>query len=288
VNLFVPGAPARDQAALQEYVAGLAGEAAALGTELGPGTWDDDGFGAKVELLLADPPPLVSFTFGCPPVGVVAAFQAAATPVVITVTSPQEASLAEQAGVDGLCLQGMEAGAHRGTFTNDDGADPELPLLDLLTEVRRQTDLPLIGAGGIAGPDEVNAVLVAGAVAAQAGTAFLRCPESGTSPAHQQALTDTRFTSTALTRAFSGRRARSLVNRFMREHEGAPAAYPEVNNATRPLRTAATAAGDADHMSLYAGVGYRRAAALPAGEIVTLLASGVGVGVGVGDGGGGT
>jgi nitronate monooxygenase len=276
VNVFVPGAPTGDPATLQAYVAELAGEASALGTELGAASWDDDGFGAKVELLLADPPPVVSFTFGCPPVDVMGALQAAGATVVITVTSPDEAALAQQAGADCLCLQGAEAGAHRGTFTND-GADEgaERPLCDLLAAVRRQTDLPLIGAGGVAGPDDVAAVLAAGAVAVQAGTAFLRCEESGANPVYRQALADPRYTSTALTRAFSGRRARSLVNRFVREHEGAPTAYPEINNATRPLRSAAAAAGDADHMSLYAGVRFRQAAARPAGEIVAHLAAGV-------------
>jgi len=226
-------------------------------------------------LLLADPPPVVSFTFGCPSVDVMRALQAAGATVVITVTSPDEAALAQRAGADCLCLQGAEAGAHRGTFSNDGaGADAERPLLSLLAAVRRQTDLPLIGAGGVAGPDDVAAVLAAGAVAVQAGTAFLRCHESGTNPVHQEALADPRFTSTALTRAFSGRRARSLVNRFVQEHEGAPPASPDINTAPRPLRSAAAAAGDADLMSLYAGVQFRQAAARPAGEIVAHLATG--------------
>jgi nitronate monooxygenase len=273
VNVFVPGSPTGDAAALQAYVAGLSDEAAALGYDVGAASWDDDEFGAKVELLLADPPPVVSFTFGCPPLDVMRALQSAGVAVVITVTSPDEAVLAQQSGADCLCLQGAEAGAHRGTFSNDAG-DEERPLLDLLAEVRRQTDLPLIGAGGVAGPDDVATVLAAGAVAVQAGTAFLRCPESGANPVYQEALADPRFTSTAFTRAFSGRRARSLVNRFVREHEEAPRAYPEINNATRPLRAAAAAAGDADHMSLYAGVNFRQAAVRPAAEIVAHLAAG--------------
>jgi hypothetical protein len=103
----------------------------------------------------------------------------------------------------------------------------------------------------------VAAVLAAGATQAQLGTAFLRCTESGAHPLYKAALADPRFTSTAITRAFSGRRARSLVNDFVRAHEGAPAAYPEVNNATRPLRAAASA-GDVQRMSLYAGEGFRR------------------------------
>jgi nitronate monooxygenase len=113
--------------------------------------------------------------------------------------------------------------------------------------------------------------LAAGAVAVQCGTAFLRCPESGAHPRHKAALADPRFTETAVTRAFSGRPARGLVNRFMLDHSRAPSAYPEINNVTRPLRAAAAAAGDVDRMSLYAGEGFRAAAARPAAEVVELL-----------------
>ena len=100
----------------------------------------------------------------------------------------------------------------------------------------RVTDLPEIAAGGIVDRDQVDTVLAAGAVAVQCGTAFLRCPESGAHAAYKAALIDPRFTHTAVTRAFSGRPARGLVNRFMIEHVDVPAAYPEINNATRPLR----------------------------------------------------
>jgi nitronate monooxygenase len=121
----------------------------------------------------------------------------------------------------------------------------------------------------------VATVLAAGATQAQMGTAFLRCTESGAHPLHKEALADPRFTGTAMTRAFSGRRARSLANDFVRAHEGAPAAYPEVNNATRPLRAAAAAVGDVQRMSLYAGEGFRRAEQRPAAEIIEALATGV-------------
>jgi nitronate monooxygenase len=150
----------------------------------------------------------------------------------------------------------------------------------LVIAAARAGALPFLAAGNgaIAGPDEVATVLAAGAVAAQAGTAFLRCAERGANPAYRRALADPRFTSTAITGAFSGRRARGLVNRFTREHQGPPKAYPEINNATRPLRAAAAASGDPDRMSLYAGVNFRRAEARPAGEIITQLAAGVGGG----------
>jgi nitronate monooxygenase len=115
------------------------------------------------------------------------------------------------------------------------------------------------------------AALAAGAIAVQCGTAFLRCPESGAHPVHKAALASGQFTGTAMTRAFSGRPARGLVNQFIRDHPDAPAAYPEINNATRPLRAAAARQGDADRMSLWAGTGFRQATERPAAEIIDLL-----------------
>jgi len=145
-------------------------------------------------------------------------------------------------------------------------------VLALIAGVARVTELPQIAAGGISDARSVKAVLAAGAVAAQAGTAFLRCPESGASAVHKAALADPQFSATAITRAFSGRPVRGLVNRFMVEHREAPAAYPQINNATRPLRAAAAAHGDPSAMSLWAGQGYRSASDRPAGEIIEQLA----------------
>ena len=147
-------------------------------------------------------------------------------------------------------------------------------LRQLLRDVAAVTGLPLIAAGGIMSHPGVRAALAAGAVAVQCGTAFLRCPESGAHPLHKAALADPAFTATAVTRAFTGRPARGLVNRFMLDHPDAPAGYPEIHCATRPLRAAATATGDTGRMNLWAGVGFRAAAHRPAAEIVTLLTSG--------------
>ena len=188
--------------------------------------------------------------------------------VDVTVTNPAEAGLAVAAGPDALCVQGYEAGAHRGTFVNDDAPGRDHGLLSLIGEVAAVTGLPQIAAGGIMGPRQVRAVLAAGAVAAQCGTAFLRSPESGAHPAHKAALADPRYTATVVTRAFSGRPARGLVNEFIVDHGNAPPAYPEINNATRPLRAAAAGAGDTERMSLWAGQGYRLATERPAGEII--------------------
>ena len=261
VNVFVPGRPFPDAGTLTRYLD-------SLGPARGEASWDDDGFDGKVAALLADPPAVISFTFGCPVPGVIKALQQAGSAVVVTVTSPAEARLAAEAGADGLCVQGYEAGAHRGTFVNDDAPGGDRGLLSLIGEV---TGLPQIAAGAIMGPRQVQAVLAAGAVAAQCGTAFLRSPESGAHPLHKAALADPRYTATVVTRAFSGRPARGLVNRFIVEHADAPPAYPEINNATRPLRAAAAARGDTEAMSLWAGQGYRQAAERPAAEIVERL-----------------
>jgi nitronate monooxygenase len=264
VNVFVPGLPCPDAAALARYLD-------SLGPGRGDASWDDDGFDGKVAVLLADPPAVTSFTFGCPPARVIRALQQAGSTVAVTVTSPAEATLAAEAGADAVCVQGYEAGAHRGTFVNDDAPGRDRGLLSLIGEVAAVTGLPQIAAGGIMGPRQVQAVLAAGAVAAQCGTAFLRSSESGAHRLHKAALADPRYTATTVTRAFSGRPARGLVNKFIVEHAGAPPAYPEINNATRPLRAAAAARGDTESMSLWAGQGYRLAADLPAAEIIDRL-----------------
>ena len=230
---------------------------------------------SKLEVLLDHPPAVVSFTFGVPGLEVVRSLQSAGSLVVVTVTTPEEAAAALRAGPDALCLQGAEAGAHRGSLANDDRPDQDRPVRSLLAAVGGRTRVPLIAAGGVGGPEDVADLLARGATIVQAGTAFLRCPESGAFGAHKDALADHSFSATAVTRAFSGRRARALVNTMVRAHPGAPAAYPEINNATRPIRAAAAAVGDAEHMSLYAGTAFRRAEARPAGEVVERLVSGL-------------
>ena len=149
-------------------------------------------------------------------------------------------------------VQGSEAGAHRGSFADE--GDGGLGLLVLLQLVR--TELPLVASGGLMTRAAVGAVLAAGASAAQLGTAFLLSPEAGTADVHRTALRGDG--ETALTRAFTGRSARGIVNRFMREHGDAPRAYPEIHNVTAPLRAAARERGDPDAVNLWAGQGCRR------------------------------
>ncbi|GAA0457202.1 nitronate monooxygenase [Streptomyces sp. NPDC046215] len=276
VNLFMPQPPAADPAAVAVYAEQLAGEATWYDTPLGdPHQACDDAYDAKLAILLDDPVPLVSFTFGCPSPKALESLARAGTVTVVTVTSVAEAEAARDAGADALCVQGVEAGGHQGTHRDDPHADGAgVGLLSLLTQVRAAVDLPVIASGGLMRGAQIAAVLAAGAGAAQLGTAFLVCPESGAHPLHKQALTDPLYGGTELTRAFSGRPARGLVNRFIREHGPyAPAAYPQVHHLTAGLRKAAAAAGDPQAMSLWAGQGHRLARELPAGRLVELLAA---------------
>ena len=267
VNVFVPQHAPVDEEALHRYRARLAPEAERLSVELGDPVWDDDGWDAKIALLLEDPVPVVSFTFGCPDPDVIAALHGRGSLAVITITTRDEARLAAAAGADVLCVQGSEAGAHQASF--DNGPVRDVGLIALLAEVRSAVALPLIAAGGLTRGADVAAVLAAGAVAAQCGTAFLRCPESGTHPTHRAALADPRFTATAVTRAFTGRWARGLINRFLLAHDAAaPAAYPHAHHLTRPIRRAAADRGDPDALHLWAGESFRDAVDRPAADVV--------------------
>ncbi|MGY1744297.1 nitronate monooxygenase [Blastococcus sp. SYSU D00695] len=271
VNVFspVPADPV-EAARVPAYAGLLAPRAAALGAALGQPVHTDDEHDAKVAVLAALRPAVVSFVFGVPPARSVEALHAAAVPVWLTVTSPEDAVAATAAGADALVVQGWEAGGHRGG--GSDAEPGELGLLPLLALVRRETALPLVAAGGLADGRGVAAVLAAGAALAQLGTAFLRTPEAGTAPAHAAALTGDR--PTTVTRVFTGRRARALVNRATAELPAdAPAAYPEVHALTQPLRAAARAAGDAEQLHLWAGQAHRLAGEVPAGELVRRLAA---------------
>ncbi|HEX6498855.1 MAG TPA: nitronate monooxygenase [Micromonosporaceae bacterium] len=277
VNVFVPGTARIDRGALDRYVARLRPVAERLGVEPGEPRWDDDRYTEKIDLLVDDPVAAVSFTFGCPSAADVERLHAVGTLVIVTVTSPGQAALAEQVGADALCVQGAEAGAHQGGF-DDDPDHPAgfhaQPLEPLLRAVRAASSLPLIAAGGLMTGLDIAGVLAAGADAAQLGTAFLCCPEAGTSATHRQALLDHRYTETTFTRAFTGRTARALVNPFVREFtDDAPAGYPWVHHLTRPIRVAAARRGDADTLNLWAGQGWHLVRDLPAAELVGELAA---------------
>jgi nitronate monooxygenase len=271
INVFAPPGHGAGAADVGAYAETLRPDADLLGVDLGTPRWDDDEYGAKLDLLCAQRVPVVSFTFGCP-LGVdVDRLHRADVAVWITATSPDDAGAAVAVGADAVVVQGAEAGGHRGSF--DDAERADLGLLALLQLVRARVGeaVPLVASGGIETGAAVAAVWAAGAAAAQLGTAFLLCPEAGTATAHREAISGD--ASTALTRAFTGRAARGIVNRFVREHSaGAPSAYPELHHLTAPLRAAARERGDAEAMHLWAGEAHQLARVLPAGELVTRLA----------------
>jgi nitronate monooxygenase len=302
LNIFAAGGEAADPAVVEEYAARIGVEG-----ELGEPRHDDDHLDAKLALAADLAIPVVSFTFGSPTGAQIEELHAAGCAVWVTVTTPAEAGAALAISADGttmpaepataspagpgctgdastpvgggpaptaipdaLILQGFEAGGHRGSF--DDLAPQDLGLLTLLRLVAGLTDIPLIASGGLFDGAGIAAVLVAGVAAAQLGTAFMLCPEAATSPAHRLAIESE--AETDVTRAFTGRRARGIVNRFMRDHESAaPSAYPEVHHLTSPMRRTARESGDPDRLHLWAGQAHARSRAIPAANLVDALAA---------------
>jgi nitronate monooxygenase len=257
---------------IARYAEALATEAEHYGAQLGEPRFDDDHWAAKIEVLLDLRPDVTSFTFGVPSAEECLRLHEAGITVVGTVTTLGEAQIALASGVDALAVQGPSAGGHRGTF--DPGARPATqPLDELLADVIAAVDVPVVAAGGLMTADDVGRVLAAGAVAAQLGTAFLLADEAGSGPVHRAALQDPQFTETVVTRAFSGRYARGLRNRFIDEHEAeAPFGYPQVHWLTSPLRQASVRAGDPQAVNVWAGTGFRNATAAPVADIINGLA----------------
>ncbi len=274
VNMFVPRADRADAAGIAAYAATLQAEADRLGVALGEPRWDDDAYAAKLDLLAELAPHTVSFTFGPPSVADVERLHAAGVRVSVTVTGADEAGDAAGRGADVLVVQGTEAGGHQGGFAD---AANDRPLLEALTQVRAATRLPLVAAGAIMTAADARAARAAGADGVQVGTALLCAPEAGTAAGYRAALLGGRYDDTVLTRAFTGRWARGLANRFAVEHSAAaPGGYPQVHHLTRPLRRAAADAGDADVPNLWAGTGWRAVSARPAAEVVHRIGDGWG------------
>jgi len=273
VNLFLPSDPAMvDGAAIAAYAERLQPLADRFGVALGDPRWEDDAWAAKVEVIEASDVHLATFTFGAPSADVVDRLHRSGTLVGVTVTSLPEAEVAAAVGADLLVVQGAEAGGHQGVF--DPTRPNGVPLLTALVQISG-LGLPMVGAGGVMTSPDVRAVLDAGAVAAQVGTALLCTPEAGTSAPHRGALLDGTYSDTVVTQAFSGRWARGLANRFALEHPDAPTGYPQVHHLTRPLRAAAAAAGDTDVPSLWAGTGWRQVRSEPAADVVRRLTQGL-------------
>lgn len=270
VNLFVPQPDAANPVELAAYADELGELADHFGVALGDPRYTDDDYPAKVEALLDLKPDVVSFTFGCASADDIARFASAGVTTVATVTSVDEAEIATARGVNAFVAQGPNAGGHRGTF--DPMAEPASDSLEVLLAAVRELSDVVIAAGGITTAAEVAAVLNAGAVAAQVGTALLLSDEAGTNAVSRAALVDPRFTETGVTRAFSGRYARGLKNRFMENHDAtAPFGYPQVHYLTGPVRAAAVKSADPHSSNTWAGTGFRHATTGPAAAIVEAL-----------------
>lgn len=271
VNLFVvpPARPA--DGAVEAAIQRLAPWYAELGLDppAAPNDYAPDN-DAQFAALLRAAPPLASFTFAPLPAEKVAALKAAGCLVMGSATTVAEAKVWAELGADAICAQGAEAGGHRGHFLGE--ADASLiGTFALVTTIRAAVDLPVVAAGGIMDGNGVAAALALGAAAAQMGTAFLLADETAVSPAWRAAVETAVDDPTRLTRAFSGRHARGIENRFMRdmravEHE--VPAYPVQNRLTQPMRAAAARSGEADLLSLWAGQAVTLAKPGSSGDIV--------------------
>jgi nitronate monooxygenase len=227
----------------------------------------------KWDLLVQTRAPVVSFHFGLPPAEAIAALKRAGSLLLASVTNPREADAAVAAGVDAIIAQGYEAGGHRGVF-DPAAPDEALGTFALVRTLASRLRTPVIAAGGIMDGAGVSAALRLGAIAVQMGTAFIACPEAATDAAHREALLRGERP-TVMTRAISGRPARSLANRFteLAPALGAPPAYPVAYDAGKALAAAARAQGDFGFGAWWAGQGAALARALPAARLIEVLSA---------------
>ena len=232
-----------------------------------------DPFPDQFEAVIEARPPIFSFTFGIPDEKSMERLKKHGITTLGTATTVNEAHLLASAGVDAIVAQGSEAGAHRGTFTGLFDA-AMVPTRQLVRGIAELLAIPVVASGGIMDGREIAETLALGASAAQLGTAFLCCPESGASAAYKQAILATKEDCTVITRAFSGRPARGLINTFiakLKDRENVILPYPQQNALTRAMRNAAAKQGNAQFLSLWAGTGVSRTRRLPATELMMRL-----------------
>jgi nitronate monooxygenase len=233
-------------------------------------------FSAEAADLLGDvKPAVVSFHFGLPAPALLARVRTWGSKILSSATTVDEARWLEAQGVDAIIAQGLEAGGHRGNFLSDD-LTTQVGTFALVPQIVQAVSIPVIAAGGIADARGVAAVMALGAAGAQVGTAYLLCPEATTSAVHRAALQDMAARHTALTNLFTGRPARGIVNRVMRElgpiSTGVPA-FPLAASAIAPLRAKAEAQGSADFSPLWSGQNATGCKELPAGDLTRALAA---------------
>ena len=284
VNFFCHQPPAPSPAIEQAWLASLAPAYAEL--EIGTAGIATGAsrvpFDATAVALLAEfRPPVVSFHFGLPTSELLKKVKAWGAVVMSSATTVEEARWLEAHGADVVIAQGLEAGGHRGMFLTDDPVldlTTQLGTFALLPQVVRAVRCPVVAAGGIADAAGVAAAMSLGAAGVQVGTAYLLCPEATTSAVHRAALQSPAATHTALTNLFTGRPARGIVNRFMREHGPlSPLAppFPLASAATAPLRSKAESLASGDYSPLWAGQNVSGCRAVPAAELTQTLAAGL-------------
>ncbi|MDN5586591.1 MAG: nitronate monooxygenase [Brevibacterium sp.] len=272
VNLFAPNPVPIDRGAFDAFASALEPVAADHGVGVDPEpVEDDDHYDEKVDFLIDNPVPLVSMTFNIPTAEVVDRLHSVGTQVVATVTTAAEARTAAERGVDALIVQGPRAGGHSGTADPTRSID-DRATVDLVRDVLAEVDLPVAAGGGVDGADAVDELLQAGASAVVVGTLLLLSDEAGTAATHRAALQSEDFNETQLTRAFTGRPARALVNDFVRKFDPiAVDAYPAVHHLTKTFRAHAKKNDDPQGLHLWAGTGYRSARTGSAETIVKEL-----------------
>ena len=278
VNFFCHAPPAPDdarEAAWREALAPYYREYGIDARTIAPGPGRAPFGDESAALLETFRPPVVSFHFGLPEPALLARVKATGAKVIASATTVDEARWLEAHGADAVIAQGVEAGGHRGIFLSDD-LTTQVGTLALVPQIVRAVRVPVIAAGGIADARGVAAALALGAVAAQVGTAFLLCPEATTSAVHRAALASEAARHTALTTLFTGRPARAIVNRLMRElgplSPLAPA-FPLAVGALAPLRAAAERGGSGDFSPLWSGQNASGCRAVAAAELTRALAA---------------
>lgn len=279
LNFFCHTPPAPDPAVAQDWRARLRPYCVELG--LDPDAPPSGGGRAPFDHAIADlvepyRPPVVSFHFGLPQPDLLERVKGWGSYVLSSATTVDEARWLVAHGVDAVIAQGLEAGGHRGMFLSDD-LTTQVGTMALLPQIVRAVDVPVIATGGIATPEGVSAAFRLGASAVQAGTAYLLADEATTSPLHRDAIRSPAARHTALTNVFTGRPARGIMNRLMRElgpmNAQAPA-FPLASVHVAALRSAAEARGDAAFSPLWCGQDASACQARPAAEITAWLASG--------------
>jgi nitronate monooxygenase len=222
-------------------------------------------------------PAVVSFHFGLPSAALLERVRACGAKILASATTVDEALWLEAHGVDAVIAQGAEAGGHRGNFLTED-LTSQPGTFALVPQVVRAVKVPVIAAGGIADANGVAAAIKLGAAAVQVGTAYLLCPETTTSAVHRAALKSEAARNTALTNIFTGRPARGILNRVMRElgpMNAAAPAFPLATSAIAPLRAKGEAQGSGDFSPLWSGQNATGCREIPAGELTRALAEGL-------------